>query len=552
MSHPYLGSNSQDSYGSPRSIPGSARTGGSATPRDDRFNTPRMYTARSNSTDDTFTSPRTWSENGSEYGTPRQGYPTSRGGPGSARGGPSPRVQPSPRQVRQQQQQCTTQQGNGQPYYQDLHAQQISPGSGQYGDQSQYGYQPQYGQDNRSYNFGASQSGGGYFQNAFAQHQQQQLNGLPPQQLQATFLQQQQYAPTAPMNHLGHGAYDQQQYTQHQYQQSHQSHGYAQQQHQNQDMQQKQYQHNSHHPQYPHHQPAPGHNVPIQQKEQQPRMNALADQGLYSMLREQHLNDTQFKETFDDRAHVESIGFAGDDKDGYDHRRERISPDTSADYGSYRNHPDLQDFDAKADAKHGDNSGRNAREGGHHAMADAKWAKAEEDPELAYRKHLASQQINHDELTLNEEYELREKQKRQLDSQRDLGAYSAVTEAEVSLEQVYAAGMSDKDVDDIFSYARHGRVDEIERLLDKGIPVDVRDTYGNTLLTIACQNGNKRVAKCVLRRAANINSRNNKGNTPLHYCYSYGYGDTLGAYLITKGADVHTRNLAGKGIYDGI
>ena len=183
-------------------------------------------------------------------------------------------------------------------------------------------------------------------------------------------------------------------------------------------------------------------------------------------------------------------------------------------------------------------------------MADAKGAKGEEDPELAYRKHIASQHNKHGELTLNEEYELREKEKRQ--NQYDLGTQSAVTEAEVSLEQVYAAGMSDKDVDDIFSYARHGRVDEIERLLDKGIPVDVRDTYGNTLLTIACQNGNKRVAKCVLRRAANINSRNNKGNTPLHYCYSYGYGDTLGAYLITKGADVHARNLAGKGIYDGI
>ena len=153
---------------------------------------------------------------------------------------------------------------------------------------------------------------------------------------------------------------------------------------------------------------------------------------------------------------------------------------------------------------------------------------------------------------MNEEYQLREQQKRQLDAQSSNGSYSAVTEAEVSLEQVYAAGMTDQDVDDIFSYARHGRVDEIDKLLDKGIPVDVRDAYGNTLLTIACQNGNKRVAKCVLRRAANINSRNNKGNTPLHYCYSYGYGDTLGAYLVSKGADVHTRNIAGKGIYDGI
>lgn len=90
------------------------------------------------------------------------------------------------------------------------------------------------------------------------------------------------------------------------------------------------------------------------------------------------------------------------------------------------------------------------------------------------------------------------------------------------------------DVEDIFSYARHGRCDDIEKLLDRCVPVDVRDEFGNTLLITACQNGNKRVAKCVLRRGANINARNHKGNTPLHYCFHYGYGDSLGEYLMSK------------------
>ena len=97
-------------------------------------------------------------------------------------------------------------------------------------------------------------------------------------------------------------------------------------------------------------------------------------------------------------------------------------------------------------------------------------------------------------------------------------------------------------VNDIFSFARHGRVEEIERLLNRGVPVDVRDEWGNTLLTSACQNGNKRVAKAVLRRGANINARNAKGNTPLHYCFHFGYGDTLGQYIISKGADEGARN----------
>lgn len=79
--------------------------------------------------------------------------------------------------------------------------------------------------------------------------------------------------------------------------------------------------------------------------------------------------------------------------------------------------------------------------------------------------------------------------------------------------------ISEQDVEDIFSFTRHGRLEEIERLLNKGVPVDIRDLYGNTILITACQNGNKRVAKAALRRGANINARNYRGNTPLHYCY---------------------------------
>eukprot|EP01041_Mallomonas_annulata_P015357 gene15357-32507_t len=112
-------------------------------------------------------------------------------------------------------------------------------------------------------------------------------------------------------------------------------------------------------------------------------------------------------------------------------------------------------------------------------------------------------------------------------------------------------GITSEDVEDIFSYARHGRLDDIERLFDRGIPVNVRDTYGNTILTIACQNGNKRIAKAALRRGADINARNFKGNTPLHYCIHYGYRETLGNYLMEKGADRLIRNNEGKTCFDG-
>jgi ankyrin repeat protein len=48
----------------------------------------------------------------------------------------------------------------------------------------------------------------------------------------------------------------------------------------------------------------------------------------------------------------------------------------------------------------------------------------------------------------------------------------------------------------------------VEELFDRGLPVNVRDRFGNTVLSIACQNGLKRMAKLTLRRGADINARN--------------------------------------------
>jgi ankyrin repeat protein len=50
----------------------------------------------------------------------------------------------------------------------------------------------------------------------------------------------------------------------------------------------------------------------------------------------------------------------------------------------------------------------------------------------------------------------------------------------------------------------------------------------------------------------NIDFIDYKGNTPLHFCYTYGYGDTLGTYLISKGADPDIRNHSGHVCYDGL
>lgn len=65
-----------------------------------------------------------------------------------------------------------------------------------------------------------------------------------------------------------------------------------------------------------------------------------------------------------------------------------------------------------------------------------------------------------------------------------------------------------QDVEEIFSLARHSRFDEVTDLLSHGVPANIRDQNGNTILSIACQNGNKRMAKVALRFGANINAMN--------------------------------------------
>ena len=98
----------------------------------------------------------------------------------------------------------------------------------------------------------------------------------------------------------------------------------------------------------------------------------------------------------------------------------------------------------------------------------------------------------------------------------------------------------------LHSYARHGRVEEVDNLLLRGVPIDIRDDNGNTILLISCQNGNKRLVKLALRYGADMNICNFKGNSALHFCYRYGYAKTLGLYLLRKGADDSIRNLNGE------
>jgi hypothetical protein len=141
---------------------------------------------------------------------------------------------------------------------------------------------------------------------------------------------------------------------------------------------------------------------------------------------------------------------------------------------------------------------------------------------------------------------------REIESQTSAAA--AVWHQERVRNEAEAAKKAAQDQlgDLLFSKVRNQRYEEVEDLLVSGkISPDVRDQYGNNILIVACQNGNKKMAKICLRFGANINAQNYKGNTALHYCFSYQY-IPLGEYLISKGARDTIVNAFGLTCYEGV
>lgn len=111
-----------------------------------------------------------------------------------------------------------------------------------------------------------------------------------------------------------------------------------------------------------------------------------------------------------------------------------------------------------------------------------------------------------------------------------------------------------QDFEMVASWARHGKYREIEDAFNQPdwlLPIDYQNNLGNTLLSIAVQNGNKRICKLCLRRGANINLANNSGQTVLHYAYAYGFGE-LAEYLKSKGANDTLLNADGLTCYEGL
>lgn len=85
--------------------------------------------------------------------------------------------------------------------------------------------------------------------------------------------------------------------------------------------------------------------------------------------------------------------------------------------------------------------------------------------------------------------------------------------------------------------ARDGDVAGLVAALDAGMPVDLTDACGNTLLMLAAYHGHANAVSALIERGADVNRLNDRGQSPLAGAVFKGE-DTIVWLLLDAGADV--------------
>ncbi len=89
----------------------------------------------------------------------------------------------------------------------------------------------------------------------------------------------------------------------------------------------------------------------------------------------------------------------------------------------------------------------------------------------------------------------------------------------------------------IFDGARGGDVALVTSAVDQGVPVDLADEKGNTLLMLAAYHGHAAVVSALTDRNADVDRQNDRGQTPLAGAVFKRYTEVIET-LVASGADL--------------
>jgi ankyrin repeat protein len=88
----------------------------------------------------------------------------------------------------------------------------------------------------------------------------------------------------------------------------------------------------------------------------------------------------------------------------------------------------------------------------------------------------------------------------------------------------------------MFDLARAGDAERLDAYVAAGVPVDLTDASGNTLVMLAAYHGHAESVSVLVRRGADVDRLNDRGQSPLAGAVFKGEREVVGV-LVDAGAD---------------
>lgn len=88
----------------------------------------------------------------------------------------------------------------------------------------------------------------------------------------------------------------------------------------------------------------------------------------------------------------------------------------------------------------------------------------------------------------------------------------------------------------VFGMARHGDAESLAAYVDAGVPVNLTNDSGDTLVMLAAYHGHPEAVRALVARGAEVNRLNDRGQSPVAGAVFQGEEDVVRA-LLDGGAD---------------